>query len=167
MYFAQPFRVLFFSFLLCFTFTEPLRAQGSMQQYPQDTLHPRFMEELLHDRWHIIVDTLSCYSIVPPRFAFWGFRLFLHTLTLKMAQEFPTSPPSPHYSFSMGSLLLSADSTTGDPIAWETMNFLLDRLSRWVQNGWRGGEIALWLTDEWSDTTVHIELRALLDAPMH
>ncbi len=83
-----------------------------------------------------------------------------------MGGDFLTRQPSPHYSFAMGSLVLDAESLTNQPIAWETMKWLVGRLNTWVDNGWPGGEVLIWLMDDLLGNAVYVSLRVLLDSPL-
>lgn len=156
-------RVLFLSHLVCLVLTNPLNPPEPQPGKPRHDLHPRIYEEFLNDRWHIHMETMD--QFYPPIFAFWGFKHFLYGLATRMTADFSTTPPSPHYSFTMGSLVLHAESVTNQPIAWETMRWLIRRLAIWADNDWPGGEFNIWLTDDLLDNAVFVSLRALLDSP--
>jgi len=164
MHLIRFFRVLFFSFLVCPVFANPTNSRGLQLRKPRHNLHPRIYEEFLNERWHMHLETIK--QLILPKFAFWGFKYFLHSLATNIAGDFSTRQPSPHYSFTMGSLVLDAASITNQPIAWETMKWLVGRLNTWVDNEWPGGEIELWLTDDLRDNAVYVSLRVLLDSPL-
>jgi len=157
-------RVLCLSFLVCVVLTKPIKSPGLQLGDSRHYLHPRLYEEILNDRWHMQVESVEQFIL--PKFAFWGFRYFLHSLATRMAGDFSTRPPSPHYSFTMRSLVLDAESITNQPIAWETMKWLVGRLNTWVDNGWSGGEVLIWLMDDLLGNAVYVSLRVLLDSPL-
>jgi len=164
MHLIRFFQVLVFSILVCSVLTEPIKCPTPQLGNPRRDLHPRIYEEILNGRWHMYMEMVQ--QFIPPKFAFWGLRYFLHSLTSRIAGDFLTRPPLPYYSFTVGSLVLDAESVTDQPIAWETIEWLLGRLNTWVENDWPGGEIKVWLTDELLDNTVYVSLRVLLDSPL-
>lgn len=158
-------RVLFLSFLVCVVLTKPVESPEPQIRHAGHDLNPRLYEEILNDRWHMQMETIEQFIL--PRFAFWGFRYFLHSLASRMADDFSTRPPCPHYSFTMGSLVLHAESITDQPIAWATMEWLVGRLNTWVANEWPGGEVEIWLEDQLFGDAVFVSLKVLLDRPLH
>ncbi len=157
-------RVLCLSFLVCVVLTKPIKSPGLQLGNSRHYLHPRLYEEILNDRWHMQVESVE--QFIQPKFAFWGFRYFIHSLASGIGGDFLTRQPSPHYSFAMGSLVLDAESITDQPIAWETMKWLVGRLNTWVDTGWPGGEVLIWLMDDLLDNAVYVSLRVLLDSPL-
>ena len=134
--------------------------------HTQHDLRPRILEEFVHNRWHLIMEELP--NIFPPseNIAFWGLGVFLHTIQAKIAHDFQHSPPSRHYTISMGFLQLYAESTSDAPINWQSINWFVRRLQTFVKNKWAGDELMAWVTDEWIDQTVIISIRVLLDQPL-
>ena len=135
-------------------------------EHAQHDVRPRILEEFVHNRWHLIMEELP--GIFPPseNIAFWGLEVFLHTIQAKIAHDFQHSPPSTHYTISMGLLQLYAESTTEAPINWQSINWFVRRLQSFVRKKWAGDELMAWVTDDWIDQTVIISLRTLLDQPL-
>lgn len=141
-------------------FAQPLvnRMRNEVQPAHHDLL-PRL--EFDFGRWHLLIDELPQVFLPDSNAAFWGFELFLKSTITQLAGHFLAQPLSDTYSITMGALQLYAESTTNEPIDWETMKWFVGRLLTWLEGGWTGCEVNAWVTDSWTERVVKVSLRTV------